>query len=178
MEFAGALSKLSRTEEYKAARIALESQKDKRYLVALVSKALQYFQANHKTLKSLRNSVSGHFHDEAAAYATRHAHPDAIARLEVVFHPSGRGGGPKLHYAGELAATAFTKRLPGVKDRGEEIADVIRMIRDGYAQATRAMHALVVAFSLGALRRMSDRVWARVIKGGVSGRRTRAILGL
>jgi hypothetical protein len=36
--------------------------------------------------------------------------------------------------------------LPGVKERGEEIADAIRMIRDGYAHATKAMHALIIVF--------------------------------
>jgi hypothetical protein len=51
-----------------------------------------------------------------------------------------------LHYAGEIAATAFVGHLPGIKPRQEEIEDAIRMIRDGYAHSTKAMHALVALF--------------------------------
>jgi len=71
---------------------------------------------------------------------------DAMSRLEIIFHPSGKGGGPKLHYAGEVAATAFTKTLPGLKPRAEEISDTIQMIHDAYSHATQAMHALIVLF--------------------------------
>ena len=78
--------------------------------------------------------------------ATKNVDPDATGKLEITFHPSGRGGGAKLYYAGELAATAFTRKLPGVKPREEEIADAIRMMRDGYAHATRSMHALIILF--------------------------------
>ncbi len=69
-----------------------------------------------------------------------------IARLEITLHPSGKGGGPKLYYAGEIAATAFTRHLPGIKSRAEELKDVICMIRDAYSHATKAMHALIVLF--------------------------------
>jgi hypothetical protein len=54
-------------------------------------------------------------------------------RLEITFDVSQRGGGAKLHYAGEIAATAFTMKLPGLKPREEEIGEAIRMMRDGYA---------------------------------------------
>ena len=141
LEFEGALHQLSRTSEYKAAR-----DKTDRGLIKNVSDAIRFFQSNHKLFKSLRNDLGGHFSHEAAAFATRHIEPDVTANLEVTFHPSGKGGGAKLHYAGEIAATAFTKSLPGVKPRAEEIKDVIRAIRDGYAHATRAMHSLVIAF--------------------------------
>ena len=38
------------------------------------------------------------------------------------------------------------KNLPGIKPRKEEVEDAIQMIRDGYAHATKSMHALVVLF--------------------------------
>jgi hypothetical protein len=111
-----------------------------------VSDAIRFFQDHHTLLKGLRNDIGAHFHDAAAAFATRHAERDAIAQIEITIHPSGKGGGAKLHYAGEIAATAFTKSLPGRKPRLEEIEDVICTIRDAYVHATQAMHALVVAF--------------------------------
>jgi hypothetical protein len=69
-----------------------------------------------------------------------------MGKIEITFHPFGLGGGPKLYYAGELAATAFTRHLPGVKSRSEEIEDAIKMFRDGYAHATGSMHALIILF--------------------------------
>ena len=141
LEFEGVLHKLSKTPQYKAAR--RNTDKD---LIRKVEDAIRFFQEHHKLLKSLRNDIGGHFSDEAAAFATRHAEPDTIAKLEITFHPSGKGGGAKLHYAGEIAATAFTRSLPGSKPLAEEIKGVICTIREAYAQATGAMHALVVAF--------------------------------
>jgi hypothetical protein len=141
LEFEGALNKLSKTSEYKAARDNID-----RGLIRTVSEAIRFFQHHHRLLKSLRNDIGGHFNDDAAAFATRHTEPDVTAKIEITFHPFRDGGGAKLHFAGEIAATAFTKSLPGRKPRGEEIEDVIRTIRDAYAHATQTMHALVIAF--------------------------------
>jgi hypothetical protein len=150
-EFMGAITKLRQTAEYTAAKtvasdenaaLSLKSQKE---LFDIVENAFRFFDQHRELIKRLRNAVGGHF-NAAAVLATANLHPDATSSLEIVFHPSGGGGGPKLFYAGEIAATAFTKVLPGVKPRQEEIEDTIRMIRDGYAQATRSMHALILLF--------------------------------
>lgn len=141
LEFEGALHRLSKTHEYKASRADVD-----RALISRVTDAIRFLQKHHKLLKSLRNDIGGHFSDEAAAFATSHAETDAIAKIEVTFHPSGKGGGVKLHYAGEIAATAFTKSLPGIKPRSEEIEDAIRMVAEAYAYATGALHALAIAF--------------------------------
>jgi len=155
LEFRGALIRMSRTEEYKAARAsclhpdASLTRTSQRELFDTVSNALTFFHKRHDVVKNLRNAVGGHFSDVAAHQATANVDPNAIGKLEVVFDPSRRGGGTKLHYAGEIAATAFTKYLPGIKPRQEEIEDAICVIRDGYAHLTKAMHALVVLFLWG-----------------------------
>jgi hypothetical protein len=152
LEFRGALLKMSRTEEFKAERAscfhrdASLTRKSQRELFGMVSDALTFFHNHHDVLKNLRNAVGGHFGDAAAHQATANVDPDAVGKLEVTFDKSRQGGGSKLHYAGEIAATAFTKHLPAIKPRQEEIGDTIRMIRDGYAHLTKAMHALVVLF--------------------------------
>lgn len=151
LEFRGALLRMSRTEEFKAQKKSAyhtytsTSRRSQRELFKMVLDALRFFQENHILLKSIRNAVGGHFSDEAASSATKNIEPDAIGKIEVVFDAYGRGG-PKLYYAGEIAATAFTKSLPGVKTRQEEVEVAIRMARDGYASATSAMHALVILF--------------------------------
>jgi len=117
-----------------------------RDLFDIIAEALKFFESHHKLLKTLRNAVGGHFSEEAAALATKNIESNGVGRLEVTFDVSRQGGGPKLHYAGEIAATAFTRNLPGVKSRAEEIQDAIRMMRDAYALATKSMHALIILF--------------------------------
>jgi hypothetical protein len=150
LEFRGALLRLSRTAEFKTERTrvfrrdALRAKKQNRDLFGNILAALRFFDSNHKLLKDLRNAVGGHFSDAAAASAT--AHVDASGKLEITFDALQRGGGAKLHYAGEIAATAFTMKLPGFKPREEEIGEAIRMIRDGYAHAAKSMHSLIILF--------------------------------
>ena len=150
LEFRGALLRSSNTAEFKAekARVfhrdASEAQKRNQELFDNVSAALRFFDSKHKLLKSLRNAVGGHFTDAAAASAT--AHVEASGKLEITIDPLQRGGGAKLHYAGEIAATAFAMKLPGVRPREDEISEAIRMMRDGYAHATKSMHSLIVLF--------------------------------
>ena len=152
LEFRGALIRMSRTGEFKAERAscfhhdAPLTRKSRRELFDTVSDALTFFHNHHNVLKNLRNAVGGHFGDAAAHQATANVDPNAIGKLEVIFDKSRQGGGPKLYYAGEIAATAFAGNLPGVKPRQEEIHDTIRMIGDGYAHLTKAMHVLVVLF--------------------------------
>lgn len=152
LEFRGSLLQLSKTREFKAESFATfhpdasAARKANRDLFGIVTDALKFFDAHHKILKDLRNAVGGHFSAEAAASATVNVDPGAVGKLEIKFDALGKGGGPKLFFAGELAATAFTRRLPGVKPRPEEIKDAIVMMRDGYAHATRSMHALIILF--------------------------------
>jgi hypothetical protein len=151
-EFRGALIKTWKTAEFKAAHMSATdanaplSLKSRNVLFAKIADSLRFFERHHPLIEALRNAVGGHFNDDAAALATRNLHPDAMSKLEIIFHPYGKGGGPKLHYAGEIAAMAFTKSLPGIKPRAEEIEDAICMIRDAYSQAAQAMHALIVLF--------------------------------
>jgi hypothetical protein len=141
-----------KTAEFRAAHRAATdanaplSLKSQKMLFDKIAGSLRFFERHHQQIKALRNAVGGHFGDDAAALATRNLHPDATSKLEIIFHPSGKGGGPKLYYAGEIAATAFTKTLPGLKPSAEEIADTIQMIREAYSHATQAMHALIVLF--------------------------------
>lgn len=152
LEFRGALTRLSRTGNFKAEkRASLQSnpsivKKGNRDLFRTVANALAFFEKNHKLLKDLRNAVGGHFSYAAAASATTNVESDSIGKIEITFDKLRRGGGPKLYYAGEIAATAFTRNLAGDKPRDEEIADAIQMMRDGYSHAAGAMHALIILF--------------------------------
>jgi hypothetical protein len=155
LEFRGALLRLSQTAEYKSEKEATlhpdapTAKKANRDLFAKVDAALAFFAANHALLRDLRNAVGGHFSEVAAEASTANIDPDAFSKLEVTFHKSRRGGGANLHYAGEIAATAFTRALPRLKPRGEEISDAIQMISASYAHTTASMHALILLFLWG-----------------------------
>jgi hypothetical protein len=152
LEFRGALNQLSRTDEFKTEKAATfrrdtsEAKKANRDLFKIIAAALTFFESNHKLLKNLRNEVGGHFSFTAAAAATAHVEADTIGKLEITFDKLRRGGGPKLHYAGEIAAAAFTKTLPGIKSRQGDIEDAIKMMRDAYVHAANSMHALIIIF--------------------------------
>ncbi len=149
LEFRGALLCVSQSQEYVGKRNcvccsdAALGKNNNRDLFSVLDDALGFFESNHKLLKKLRNAVGGHFSSAAAESATKNIDSDATGKLEITFDPDGSGGGTKLYYAGELAATAFTQRLPGGKDQN---ADAIRMVRDGYSHAARSMHALIILF--------------------------------
>lgn len=152
LEFRGALLRISKTSEFKAERAAAlrpgapDNKKRNGDLFQILAAALKFFESRHNLLKDLRNAVGGHFTDAAAATATENLESNASGKLEITFDASGRGGGAKLYFAGEIAATAFVGTLPGVKTRDEEVPEAIKMVRDGYAYATRSMHALIILF--------------------------------
>lgn len=152
MEFRGALARIYKTDEFKTEKRATmspranETRLRNRDLFKMLDDALKFFEAKHHLLRNIRNAVGGHFTDDAAESATTSLHPEASGKLKITFDAEGRGGGPLLYYAGEIAATAFTKALPGLRSRQDEISEAIQTIRDGYAYATKAMHALIILF--------------------------------
>jgi hypothetical protein len=106
----------------------------------------KFFEKRHKQFKALRNAIGGHFQFSAAQEAATHFEPDAIGKLEIKYHNSGQGGEPKLYYAGEVAAVAFTRHLLGNKPRSEKLSRVMQTANEAYYHATSSMHALILLF--------------------------------
>jgi hypothetical protein len=65
---------------------------------------------------------------------------------EIALHPAGIGGGPQLSDAGQNAAPALAMSRAAMEPSPDQIKDALCTIRDSYAQATEAIHALVAAF--------------------------------
>jgi hypothetical protein len=82
-------------------------------------RSLKYFGKQRQYISRMRHNVGGHFGEHAAGLSIQNLLPDAIGRLEVAFYD--RGGGAKLFFAGEIAATAVlhhvTGRTPQAKAR-------------------------------------------------------------
>ena len=132
LEYRGALLQASKEPEFEAKKEpafhpdATKSQMTQQDLLNRVDAALKFFEKHHKQFKALRNAIGGHFQFSAAQEATTHFEADAIGKLEIKYHNSGQGGGPKLYYAGEVAAVAFTRHLLGNKPRSEKLSDVMQ----------------------------------------------------
>ena len=56
------------------------------------------------------------------------------------------GGGPAPGDAGQSAAPALAMSRPALEPSSDQIKDALCAIRDSYAHATEAIHALVAAF--------------------------------
>lgn len=81
---------------------------------ALWQAGVDFFQSNERLIKQVRNDIGGHFGTEAAKYAVENLGPTATGKIEMVHHPQ-KPGRPefRLNFAGELAASAFVRHLPG-----------------------------------------------------------------
>jgi hypothetical protein len=70
--------------------------------------------------------------------------PDAVGPLEVALYGHG-GGGAKLGFATELAATALLHNVPG-SDAPAKARRLIRVATGGYMHAIRAVDCLTVVY--------------------------------
>lgn len=130
LEFDCALSLLSQTDEYKFAAINSEDDREMKTLMATVSNASRRLDGLHEALRSFGSSIEERRGDDDA---------------NVEFHPARAGGAPTSD-AGQSTAPALARSLPAIEVSGEQIKDGLNTIRDGYAHATEAIHALVAAF--------------------------------
>jgi len=73
--------------------------------------AVAYFQKNDRYIARIRHHVGGHFGINAAELAIENLLPEAVGALEVFF--TQKGGGAKLFFANEIAATGTLRHVRG-----------------------------------------------------------------
>jgi hypothetical protein len=132
LEFDCALSLLSQTDEYKSAEANAENNREMKDLMATVANASRHFDARHELTHSLGNFIGEQSGDAA----------------EITFHLTGASGGA-LSDAGQRTAPALAMSRaiePSPEQVVQETKDALCTIRDSYAHATEAIHALVAAF--------------------------------
>ncbi len=130
LEFDCALSLLSQTDEYRSAEANFEKDREMKNLMATVSSASRRLDALHEALRSFGSSIGEQRGDDDA---------------NIEFHP-GQAGGAQTSDTGQSAAPALARSLPAIEVSRDRIKDALNTIRDGYAHATQAIHALVAAF--------------------------------
>jgi hypothetical protein len=107
---------------------------------AIWESAIAFFEQNESLLKAIRNDIGGHFGHAAALNAVDNLRPDAYSAIELV---DGREF--RLHFAGEIAATALLPHL-----ENDDIEEFETLLRDcvvpAYKHATRCVQMLVMEY--------------------------------
>lgn len=134
-EFASCLDDMRRCREFEIIRQNATFQQT-------LDDATRFFSGTAQMINTVRNTSGGHFGLDSAKYVVEHLHQRASGKIE--FAGSGRKVTPKLHFAGELVATSFTKGVP--KKQGRITHEfVIKKIAEAMHHATAVVHVMIAA---------------------------------
>jgi len=100
--------------------------------------AIQFFDTNKDLVTQIRNDIGGHFGHKAALNALSLLSSDVCG--SIAFGDDDQK--LRLHFAGEIAATALLKHLPG-KDVAEYTTLIQTCIGPGYEHAINCVYILV-----------------------------------
>ncbi len=107
--------------------------------------AIVFFRQNRDFIKKVRNDIGGHFGRTASRHALQHLEPTATGIIEVAADQQGKGADVKLHFAGEIAATATLRHLEG-SDVSDRLLKLIETTKEGYGHATKAVQTLAAHY--------------------------------
>jgi len=127
-EFAECIKHLKKTPEFIAIRNSTIEENRK-----VLDDAVFFFSKNSGLLKTVRNNTGGHFGIKSALHAVEALDASAVGRIEL--QVDEHRANVKLHYAGELVATAFARGVDG-KTNPEKIQNAIRTVAEAYKHAT------------------------------------------
>jgi hypothetical protein len=114
-------------------------------LAAIWDSSIAFFESNESLIKKVRNDIGRHFGNSAATYAISKLDPKAMGKVELSYDDTGRCD-PRLHFAGEIAASAFLRHLPGGSVQ-EKLDGFIRdVLVEGYKHAAQAVQVLLVLY--------------------------------
>ncbi len=139
VEFAGAVEMLDQRPEFRKIKKGFDRDIQKRW-----TDAAEYFREWKGYLSEIRADFGGHFDHGSALHAVREMHPDTVGKLVVVLHDDEKTGGVRLKYAMEVVGTAMTRRKPDDQQTPEWFHDMFVVVRTGYNEAVKAVHALSV----------------------------------
>ena len=103
VEFAETLRLLDKCTEFQGVKARFGTE-----IAMYWPKALRFFDKHEALLESVRNDIGGHFGQKAAIYAKDNLDPTAVGKIEAKYMETIH-----LHFAGEIAASAALRHLPG-----------------------------------------------------------------
>ncbi len=107
------------------------------------ARAVAYFKKHHRYIARVRHHVGGHFNVQGGKLAIENLLPDAIGALEVRF--TNEGGGAKLLFASEIAATGALIHVPG-NTIAAKSRRFVRHALVAYRLAARAVDCVTVSY--------------------------------
>jgi hypothetical protein len=137
-EFAECLKDLQGTPEFLAIRRHASPENAK-----ILADAQRFFSTHGQLVRTVRNNTGGHFGIESARYAVRNLDPTAVSKFELAIDEHKANA--KLHFAGELVATAFPRGVKGATS-SQRIKNAIRTIVEAYKHATGVTQVLLTEY--------------------------------
>lgn len=102
----------------------------------------RYFKRHRTDLGLIRHNAGGHFQAGAGKQAVRNMDPGAVGSMEICEYSGG--GGAKLHFAGEVAATVVLSQVRGHTPE-QKVRRMSKVSLIGYHHAVRAVDCLTVS---------------------------------
>jgi hypothetical protein len=136
-EFAEASRLLDASDDFQWLKSTFDEQSKTRW-----EKAIGFFREQEKMIGDIRNDLGGHFGFPAALYAVANLRPNVSGKIEFVFKRPNKIT-PRLHFAGEIAATALSKRLPGSDNKAQLALFFKEILVPGYRHATNLIDPIV-----------------------------------
>jgi hypothetical protein len=130
-EFASVLSEIDQLPSFQVVRAGFSTTSQRHW-----PRALTYFRRHERYIARIRHNVGGHFGKQAAALALANLLPNALGKLEIALY--GQGGGAKLFFTNEIAATATLLHVRGTNSE----AKARRMIRHALVAFRHATFAV------------------------------------
>ena len=143
VEFVGAIRMLDENRDFQLVKRRFDSDASQEW-----QEATSYLRKHKEYFKRLRNDFGGHFGFPAAKYAVETLDQDTPEALEICWKPLERRAGPKLRFAGEVAATAMA-RHKGTLSSKQHFEQMITTALDGYKHCTNCVHLVVRFYLIG-----------------------------
>ncbi len=108
--------------------------------------AVDFFKSKGQLIKDVRNDIGGHFGAKVAIYAVPNLSPGTMCKIEIKYDEHNIPRPPQLRFAGEIAASAFSRHLPGASVE-QQVGGFMRdVLVQGYRHATECVHVLCVLY--------------------------------
>jgi hypothetical protein len=111
----------------------------------LWTKAIAFFDQNHRWIKDVRNDIGGHFGEEAARHAVGNIEDGCIGQIEFLHDEADLPRNALLHFSAEIAATAMLRNAKGTSIEDKALTLFDRLL-EGFTQATVCVQILITKY--------------------------------
>jgi hypothetical protein len=142
-EFAEAIRLLDQLDDFRQIKQAFDAASRKKW-----EKAVRFFKKYERFVKAVRNDIGGHFGPKAAKYAIANFRTDVQGKFELTRYDT-RGAGMRVYFAGEIAATATFRNLPGEETKeasGVRYRRLLRIVTTGWKYGTQSTNCIAAHY--------------------------------